>query len=326
MGVFQYNTSSIGYRIKKKRRFLLLGAIISAVVLALMVFILANVLTQHGGASGPHAVSKTKISKEWTAGNFQSVYNDCSESLAVAPTDSYYLVMSGFSSFYLALSQVSDEEKVNYLNQSVSSLRKALLHPSFAMRTKIEYILGKAYYHLGYYFMDESVYYLEKVSKAHYGAKDTDEYLALAYAGLGENGKSLTSYQKCIEKNPTDGLYLAAADVLVKLNMLDMAQDYLNKAISLTKDAAIEERARFALASIYMQNKDYSLAEKQYSDIISKNDGQSDAYFQLGLIAEIGGDVALARSQWRKALKADPMNEAARNKLLNRPAPKEDKK
>jgi tetratricopeptide (TPR) repeat protein len=323
MGVFRYNTSSIGYQIKKNRRVLLGAAILSLAVLCLVAFFLFSSLFTRGGLSGHQVVSKTAISKLWAKSDFQAVYDASAKSLSALPTDAYYLVMSGFSAYYLALTQVNDEDKIQYLKLSVSNLRKALLYPIPATRHKIEYVLGKAYYHLGYYFLDESIYYLERVSHSGFKAKDTDEYLALAYAGLDENEKSLAYYQRCIDKEPVDGLYLAAASVLIKLERLDQAQNSLAKAISLSKDAAIEEKASFMLADIYMKKKDYSMAEKTYSDIIAKNDTQSDAYYQLGLIAEINGDVPKARSDWRKAVKIDPMNQAARAKLTNRSTAKE---
>jgi tetratricopeptide (TPR) repeat protein len=268
-------------------------------------------------ASGKDSPFKMKkeIAAQWKAGEYEKAYGDCSRLLEDRPLDPFYLTFGGFSAFYLGSSQVSDEARLRYLRESVSRLRKALVLGNTRYPGEIRYILGKTYFHLGYFYLDESVRFLEEAKKTGYSAEDVDEYLAMAYYHLGNTEKAMAGFEEALKRSPTDELYVTAAMAMISGGNETKAEEYLSEAIAMTTDVAVGQKARFLLAEMYAKDKKFLDAEEQLSVVISEDPASAEARYQLGLLYESMGDQAKARSEWRKAIKADPMHQGARLKL-----------
>ena len=69
------------------------------------------------------------------------------------------------------------------------------------------------------------------------------------------------------------------------------------------------------LADIYFEEGNFADAQKEYEEILAKDDSVADAYFGLGNIFEKQGDIAKARSEWRKTLKVQINHSGAIKKL-----------
>jgi tetratricopeptide (TPR) repeat protein len=315
MDGFRYENSSLGKKIKLRRQLLLLLTIaIGGIVIALGIAV-SDAFMDKAKLAGKGVIPKRQIQIAWNSGNYALVSASCSNALAEHPMDSYYLTLSGFSSFYIAMAQVSDEEKIKDLNVSVAALRKALLKERVPMRREIHYILGKAYFHLGLFYLDEAVRFLDMAQSEKVRAMDIDEYLALSYYTLGQNEKSIRYFRQALSKSQSDQLSIAAALAFLRAQKTNEAVTLLNDAISRTKDIAAEQKARFVLCDIYIQENAFAKAEEQLSIVLGKDDQSAEAHYQLGIISQKQGDSAKARSEWRKAVKIDPMHQAARLKL-----------
>jgi len=125
----------------------------------------------------------------WEKKHYSEIISMGQDAIEKNPLDKNSLVFMGYAYFYQGMNIVSMEERVTSIKNAVFMLRKALI-----MEDKddvpILYILGKAYYHLGYYYTDLAIKYLEIAKHSGYDAEDLDEYLDLAYGRLGSVRKS----------------------------------------------------------------------------------------------------------------------------------------
>lgn len=323
MAVFQYDSASLGRSVKIKRRLLLLAVLASAVLVVAFGAVLAKSLVEKNRLAGLGVLSKKQVQKAWVKADYQLVFDSCKAALESRPLDSFYLTFYGFSAFYIGVSQVSDEEKVAYIDQCVSALRKALVKAKPPMKKEIHYVLGKAYFHRGAFFLDQAAKYLESALSERMRAEDIDEYLALTYYGLGDNAKSVEHFENALRVKPTDQLYIAMSAALLKDGKAADAAALLQKAIEITKDIAAEQKARFALCDIYIQSGAYGDAESQIALVLEKDAESAEAHYQMGLIHQKKGDIARARAEWRKAVAIDPMHQASRLKLSEKNKPPE---
>lgn len=315
MAVFRYADSSLSRSMKARRRLLFVVAAASATLVIGLGAALSKAVFDQSRMSGKGLLSRKQIQKAWDQKDYQRVYGACRAALEKSPVDSYYLTFLGFSSFYLGVSQISDEEKMKYLDDAVASLRKALVKARVPMKREIHYVLGKAYFQRGFYYQDQAVKYLELALAERMRADDIFEYLAMAYFSLGDNDRSVEYFEKAMAQHPSDQLYIAMSSALLKAGKKTEATGLLEKAIELTKDVAAEEKARFALCDILIQDGNYDKAEEQLNAVLAKDDQSADAHYQLGIIYQKTGDSARARAEWRKAVKIDPMHQASRLKL-----------
>jgi tetratricopeptide (TPR) repeat protein len=298
----------------RSRAILLPILVLSAAALVAAGITAGIVALKASGKDSPFKMKK-EIAAQWKAGEYEKAYASCSRLLVDHPLDPFYLTFGGFSAFYLGSSQVSDEARQGYLHESVSRLRKALVLGNTRYPGEIRYILGKSYFHLGYFYLDESVRFLEEAKNMGYSAEDVDEYLAMAYYHLGNTEKAMAGFEEALKRSPTDQLYVTAAMAMIAGGNEEKAEEYLSEAIGMTMDVAVGQKARFLLAEMYVKDKKFLDAEEQLSVVISEDPTSAEARYQLGLLYESMGDQAKARSEWRKAIKADPMHQGARLKL-----------
>jgi tetratricopeptide (TPR) repeat protein len=252
------------------------------------------------------------LSELWQNRLYDEVISRCDEQLAEDPLDAKLLAYRGFAYFYKGVSEVTLEERIPYLDESIVSLRRAKLSPAGSWSAEVDYILGKAYYHKGKYYYDLTLRYLQAALSAGYQPEDIFDYLGLAATQLDLLEEGLQYFQQALEINPTDLLLLTIGQTYLQAELKQEAEEYLLRAINKTEDAAVEIRARFLLGQMYFERGDYFKAEDQYSEILKKDPNSSDAYYYLGEIYFNMNDPVKARAHWRKALVIDPSHYGAR--------------
>ncbi|MBN2050055.1 MAG: tetratricopeptide repeat protein [Spirochaetales bacterium] len=275
---------------------------------------------QRPGLNGGLGGSKEReqsIQELWEQRQYEDINDLCESVLAEQPMYYEALVFNGFSYFYRGAAMFSLEERIPLFDNAIINLRKARMHKKKDLLAKIEYILGKAYYQKGTYYTDVAIESLERSMDLGYTGEDTYEYLALSYSDLGDFQKSAEYYQKAIEKNPSDTLFMVLAQTYYKMDDIAKAEEYLHWTLNRTTDFTIEQKSRYLLGRIYLDQGEYLKAEDQYKRILEKNGKASDAHYYLGVISEEMKDTTMARYHWRKALEIDPYHYGARLKLYN---------
>ncbi len=286
---------------------ILLGVAVVAVGVSLLVMRLTQ-------SRGPAQVNVLEL---WNNGSYDDILANAKTELAHRPLDPQALVFTGFASFHKGVAEVSIEKKLPLINQSIESLRKALLLPHPPLEPEIHYILGKAYFHKGKFFADLSITHLLKARELGYDASDMNEYLGLAYSLVSRYSEAADYFLKAVEKAPTDLLLWTLGQTYFQLQRYDDAVKALNQAIDKTKDRALEQRCRFLLGDVYTKTKQYDAAQQEYLTILDKNANSADAHFYLGEIALAQGNKDAARAEWRKAFKIDPLHFNANQRLFN---------
>ena len=95
----------------------------------------------------------------------------------------------------------------------------------------------------------------------------------------------------------------------------DIAKQYLFRINYESEDDDLVLKSKLLLADIYFEEGNFADAQKEYEEILAKDDSVADAYFGLGNIFEKQGDIAKARSEWRKTLKVQINHSGAIKKL-----------
>jgi len=264
-------------------------------------------------------VSKQAVLADWNAKKWDAVRAASLASLTSSPLDPFYLCFKGLASFYQAMALPEGEERTALLDESIFSLRKALVVAGKSTpKTQMEYVLGKAYYFKGPLYYDLSAAYVEASLLAGYAASDSREYLALAYAGLGENEKAISNFEAVLAESRSELLLLAAARAYLDVGAGEKAETLLLEAVESGTDELVRAKCRFLLGEIFAAKGDAAAAERQYSLILEKDPDSAEAHYRLGLVYQSRGDPVRARAEWRRAVSLDPMHAAARQKLTEK--------
>jgi len=319
MDVFPRTFDTSGRRPDRRRKRLLkILILLLAIFAAIAAAIGIPRLIQARRDNTPEIPSSEKILMFWSEKDYDSVLSLCEEGLLQRPIDPLFLVLKGFSSFYRGIGETDGEIRVRYMDDSIFALRKAMTAPPVPFKPQVLYVLGKAYYHKGPFYMDEAVRFLETSIQEGYSAKDTLEYVAVAYSSLGDYEKSVEAFERALAVEKSDLLLLAAARAYIQSAQEEKAEVAALEALSLTEDSLVREKSRFLLGELYVARKDYRKAEEQYNLVLEINPESADAHYYLGLIWQEKGDSVRARAEWRKAVSLDPMHTAARQKLAER--------
>jgi tetratricopeptide (TPR) repeat protein len=151
-----------------------------------------------------------------------------------------------------------------------------------------------------------------------YIAEDSREYLAVAYAGLGDLPKALANFDAALGHKKSDLLLIAAGKAYLDAGKDDRAEALLLEALATSGDVLAREKCRFLLASIYETRGEAQKAREQIELVITENADSAEAHYRLGLMYQKAGDPIKARSEWRRAVSIDPMHAAARQKLTEK--------
>jgi tetratricopeptide (TPR) repeat protein len=254
----------------------------------------------------------------WEARDYQEIIRVTEEELQRVPMDGDCLVFNGFAHFYTGVNQMATEEKLAHIDAAIRSLRRVRLYQSPPLAGELDYVLGKAYYQKGEYYADLSVQYMVSSVDKEFLGQDTYEYLGFAYNTLGEYDRSIEFLLRASETNPSDLLYLALAQTYYQTGDRVAAEECLDRAVNMSSDTALIQKARAMLGDIYLQGREYLKAEAQYLKIIEMNPQNADANFYLGEIYFTMGDPIKARASWRRAVRIDPNHFGAKTRLYSK--------
>lgn len=251
---------------------------------------------------------KRDMLRNWENGSYAEAFEQSSLALKDEPLDSFLLTVNGFASYQLALSQINHGDILSYLDNSIWSLRKALLQKNADGDGRIRYVLGKAYYEKGPAYADLAVRYLEEAEKAGYVAKDIPEYLGLAYQAIREYRRSVETLSRALDPGESgtdsDRLLLAIARSYIGLEDWDNAKAYLRRCIEQTLDGGEAIKARLLLGKVLWNSGDAAGAESAFTEVLEYTESAEAAY-ELGEVYAAQGDTIRARAAWRRSYRAD---------------------
>ncbi|MBR4630677.1 MAG: tetratricopeptide repeat protein [Treponema sp.] len=305
--------------VKRDGKFLkrLILVFVCAVVLSVLIFF-SYIFINSKINSG---TSLFDLKAKWREYNYKDVYDISSAILYERPCNYTALVFHGYSAFFLSLSENDTIQAQNYIEESITSLRQALISTTSEddKIPQIEYMLGKAYFYKDYlsayhYYADLSVKYLLSSINKGYKANDTAELLGLNYAALGMSMESISSFSEAIVDRNSDTLLLAIAEQYINAKQYETAEKYLHRISEDCKNEKIVLRSQYLLGQIYLEQNLFDNAAKEFNKIIESLDGaenSADAYYGLGLVYEKQGDLVKARSEWRKVLRIQSNHQGA---------------
>jgi tetratricopeptide (TPR) repeat protein len=262
--------------------------------------------------SGDQAVrAPGKLPDLFKAGAYDEVIQAADAALKRDPLSASALSYRGFASFYRTVSQSAQEEKLPFIDQSIASLRRALLADT-PFLAETEYVLAKAYFQKGTYYYDLAIAYMERSLARGYVQKDSHEYIGQAATQLGDYQKGMEHFLVALNDDPSDLLLLTIGQTYYQMKRTGDAVDYLLRTLNKTEDKAIEERARFILGGIYVDRSDLFKAEEQFAAIVKLDPQSADAHYNLGEVYDRMNDPVKARAEWRNALIIDPAHYGAK--------------
>jgi tetratricopeptide (TPR) repeat protein len=318
------DTYTGSYLIKRRKKRLLWGACIFGVLLlAGALILITGKSSASASAKGERAVSKRAILADWQKRDWDKVLADCTVSLESKSLDPFYLGFAGLSAYYKASELPDGEEKNGLVDRCIVYLRKTLVVTESGRggripRAEMKYVLAKAYYAKGSSYFDSVVKWMEASLSDGYLGDDSREYLAVAYAGLGNSEKAVENFELALKRHRTDLLLIAAGKAYIDEGKSDRAEALLLEALSRSHDVLAREKCRFTLAQIYELRGETAKAQDQIELVIGENPESADAHYRLGLIYQKLGDAVRARAEWRRAVSIDPMHVAARQKLAEK--------
>ena len=260
---------------------------------------------------------RRELKELFNSGLFDSSYAKSKDALAEDPMNFFFLTINGFSAYQLAVAQINNADTLFYVDECISSLRKALLLKEGSSDGRIFYILGKAYYNKGDGYADLAVAYLEKARMVRYKAEDIPEYLGLSYAAIRDYRSSVAVFSEALtaSQEPSDLLLLSIARSYMSLDENEQARAYLLRCLEISKDSKTVAAARLLNGNMLAKAGDFSGAETEYVKIIEENGDNAEARYQLGELYILAGDPTRARAEWRKALRIDPAHAPSRSRL-----------
>lgn len=267
------------------------------------------------------SASVSMLYKQWDEHNYSEVYDISKQLLDKNPFNNTAMTFKGYSAFFLAVSDVDNTQAQLYLDESINSLRVALISAVTGSVPQIEYMLGKAYFYKNrlsnyYYYSDLAVKYLEMCFEDGYRSDDLSLYLALSYADLGDSEKSIEYFGTALLVWPSDpsALLLYIAEQYCKINLQSAAKQYLFRVFKNSTNDELIIRSRYMLGEILLGEENYDGAREEFEKILEINQNFADAHYGLGLIYEHEGDMAKARYEWKKCLKIQPDHQYANKK------------
>ncbi|MBI9099577.1 MAG: tetratricopeptide repeat protein [Spirochaetaceae bacterium] len=284
------------------------------------IILLIALLALFKGAAGLNQnlttqIDSVDISLIWESGDYDRIIELTEQELEENPLDTIALIYCGFSYFYKGVSQVSNERAIPLLDRAIFLLRKVLVQEDVPMKSRIYYILGKAYLHKNYYYSDLAVFYLGKSIEDGYVNDDSFEYMGQAYSLLGDYNQSINFYLKALEINATDMLYLKISEDYIRNRMYDESEKYLKLMIDTTRDELLKKKGLFQLANLYYDMKNYSRAETVLLELIGLEKGNENYHFLLGEVYFFLNDIPKARSEWHKTARINPKHVGALRRL-----------
>lgn len=285
--------------------------IAAAIVIGLLFFFIG---LQNRTVHLPFADEGVSYSEMWEKKQYAQIIEYGSTVLEKNPMDRNTLIFVGYSYFFQGISILDMGERNSCMEKAVVLLRRALLTEG-KENADVMYVLGKAYYHMGFYYCDLAVKYLDAALKKGCDSNDIYEYLGLAYSKLDMSDHAVENFEKSLEVNPSDILILTLAQEYIKAGNMEKAGYYLDKAGS-GDNAVLKEKSLLLKGQRYLGLKEYDKALESFSRVLEINPGSADAYYYTGEVYEARGDLQKARAQWRKAYNLNPEHYKSKLKLF----------
>ncbi len=262
-----------------------------------------------------------KLEALWNSEDYVATYE---HSKAILEEDSFNnmaLTYHGYSSFYLALASTGSVVVHGYIDESINSLRLALLDARGAIGPQIQYMLGKAYFHKNrlsayYFYSDLAIKYLHSAHNNGYNASDIYEYLGLSYASLDMTEDSIAYFTEALLVNDSSVLHVAIAEQYYKLGNYDAAKPYLQRVKTESSNVEYVVKCSNLLGQIYLTEENVVEAQEEFEHALSVNERSAEAHYGLGLVYEYLGDTVKARAQWRRTLEIEVNHQGARLKMI----------
>ena len=286
--------------------------IAAAVVIGLLFFFLG---LQNRTVHLPFSDEGVSYSDMWEKKQYAQIIEYGSTVLEKNPMERNTLIFTGYSYFYQGISILDMEERNSCMEKAVVLLRRALLTEG-KENADVMYVLGKAYYHLGYYYCDLAVKYLTAALDSGCDSKDIYEYLGLAYSKLDMTDHAVENFEKSLDVNPSDILILTLAQEYIKAGNFEKAGYYLEKAGS-GDNAVLKEKSYILRGQRHLGLKEFDKALENFSKVLELNPGSADAYYYIGEVYEAQGELQKARAQWRKAYNLNPDHHKSKLKLFS---------
>lgn len=304
--------------VRRKSRFL--HRVVVCLVVLLISALVAIPILHFIQNKKQNTISMAQVESCWKQGDYQNVHDLTATLLATNPFHSMALAFSGYSGFYLAVSQTDTTKAQTLLDNSINALRLAALKSSSRVRPQIHYMLGKAYFYKNtlsdyHYYSDLAIKYLSLAKKESYAADDIPELLGLSYATLGLTEESIAAFTEALLVRESDMLLLSIAEQYYKNQQLSAAKAYLHRVSTSTTDDSVRLKSKSLLGQIYLDEQNYQEAEKEYRSMLEINPNYADAFYGIGVLYESQGELVKARSEWRKALRLDVNHQGAKLRL-----------
>lgn len=284
--------------------------IAAAIVIGLLFFFIG---LQNRTVHLPFSDEGVSYSEMWEKKQYAQIIEYGNAVLEKNPMERNTLIFTGYSYFYQGISILDMEERNSCMEKAVVLLRRALLTEG-KENADVMYVLGKAYYHLGFYYCDLSVKYLTAALNSGCDSKDIYEYLGLAYSKLDMTDHAVENFEKSLEINPSDILTLTLAQEYIKAGNFDKAGFYLDKAG--TDNAVLKEKKLILQGQRYIGLAEYDKAAESFDKVLNLNPGSADAYYYMGEMYEAKGEMQKAKAQWRKAYNLNPDHYKSKLKLF----------
>ncbi len=302
--------------VHRKSRKAITGILVLTAVLALVLLALNHGarLFRMQSQSGSEILSMSTL---WSDGNYSEVVRLAEERLAEHPMDRDALLYAAYGRFFLGISRLSYEERLNNLNTSIGYLRLLKTRGDTPNPERVNYLLGKAYLLKGPYWADLAVYYLSESLKAGYLAEDSYEFLGRSYSQLGDFEGAMDWYEKAAETHPTDKLLLTLGEEAFRLGRYDDAAGYYKIVIKETRDDALRKRGLSQLGQLYYDVGNYRMAQDVLERLAEMDPENADLLFLLGETYAEMGMTREARSAWHKVIRIVPRHTAALRRLYD---------
>ncbi len=265
--------------------------------------------------------SVARMYEAWNNNEIEKVYEISSNILDEKPLHNTALTLRGYSAFKLSVSEPDNNSLTQfYIDRAINDLRIAKQSAKKKTLPQIYYVLGLTYFYKNklssyYYYADLSVKYLELSFAEGYKSPDIPELLGLNYADLGNSKKSIENFGEALLLHESDTLLYNIAKQYYNSGQKDIAKQYIVRTLELSNDDDILSDSHNLMASIYTEEGNYSAARRELDSILEKNENFADAHYGLGVLYEKQGDLAKARSEWRKCIKLQVNHPGALKKL-----------
>ncbi len=138
--------------------------------------------------------------------------------------------------------------------------------------------------------------------------------LAELYGSKGDNEASIAQYKEILAaESDNERVRMMFATALARAGMLDDAMSQLNILTDKNPDLYF---ACYYKGRIYQAMKKYDMAENEYKQALSINEGMEPALFDLAGLYYIQGRLEDAANTYRELLNMYPLNRLARERLI----------